>query len=69
MLGVMADTGNGSRSRMAGVSGVGDQGGSTMDFPIDDLLDEQACYDRLVALLHPRAHLSQRPWFDVLQRP
>jgi transposase-like protein len=24
-----------------------------MDFPIDDLMDEQACYDRLVALLHP----------------
>ena len=24
-----------------------------MDFPLDDLMDERACYDRLVALLHP----------------
>jgi hypothetical protein len=24
-----------------------------MDFPITDLLDEQACYERLEALLHP----------------
>jgi transposase-like protein len=24
-----------------------------MDFPITDLLDERACYDRLVGLLHP----------------
>ena len=24
-----------------------------MDFPIADLMDEQACYDRLVAVLHP----------------
>ncbi len=24
-----------------------------MDFPIADLMDERACYDRLVALLHP----------------
>ena len=24
-----------------------------MDFPLDGLMDEQACYDRLVALLHP----------------
>jgi transposase-like protein len=24
-----------------------------MDFPIDDLVDEHACYERLVALLHP----------------
>jgi len=25
-----------------------------MDFPIDAFLDEQACYDQLVALLHPQ---------------
>jgi transposase-like protein len=24
-----------------------------MDFPITDLMDEQACYDKLVAWLHP----------------
>jgi len=24
-----------------------------MDFPLDDLMDERACYERLVALLHP----------------
>ena len=24
-----------------------------MDFPITDLMDEQACYDRLVGWLHP----------------
>lgn len=24
-----------------------------MDFPLNDLMDERACYDRLVALLHP----------------
>ena len=24
-----------------------------MDFPITDLMDEQACYDRLIAWLHP----------------
>ena len=24
-----------------------------MDFPIADLMDERACYDRLVGLFHP----------------
>ena len=25
-----------------------------MDFPVADLMDERACYDRLVSVLHPR---------------
>jgi transposase-like protein len=28
-------------------------GGVTVDFPLIDLMDERACYDRLVDLLHP----------------
>ena len=37
-----------------------------MDFPITDLMDEQACYDRLVGWLHPdglacpRCHAADR---------
>jgi transposase-like protein len=26
----------------------------TMDFPLDDLMDEQACYDTLARVLHPQ---------------
>ena len=29
------------------------RGGPVLDFPLLDLLDEQACYDFLVDLLHP----------------
>ena len=29
------------------------RGATAMDFPVTDLLDETACYDRLVELLHP----------------
>ena len=31
----------------------GPEGGALMDFPIAELMDEQACYDWLVAWLHP----------------
>ena len=29
------------------------QGGRAMDFPILDLMDQRACYQRLLDLLHP----------------
>src|SRR5436305_1439970 len=33
--------------------GNGHPGGEAMDFPIGDLLDEDACYNRLVTWIHP----------------
>src|SRR5262249_8593568 len=35
------------------LSPLGPFGDATMDFPLSDLLDEQACYDFLVDALHP----------------
>jgi hypothetical protein len=34
-------------------SDEGTTGGRAMDFPILDLMDQQACYERLLGLLHP----------------
>src|SRR3954471_11033621 len=47
---------------------------AAMDFPIIDLMDEQACYDRLVGWLHPdgfacsHCHAADRMAFDNRDR-